>query len=171
MAEAMLIGAGLGAGGAMLSGQDPLKGAAVGGAMGGASAGFGGAGVASGASAGAANGASHLAQTGAEQAAVSGMGGGLGATIGSGFDTVKDVTGLTNRDITMMGVNQGLSAMQPTPEAPIQHAPMGNGISRPNVDLSQSQGSLLSSNPITSGAGGQQLTPEQIQKLKQQGLL
>jgi hypothetical protein len=66
MAEAMLIGAGLGAGGAMLSGQDPLKGAAVGGAMGGASAGFGGAGVASGASAGAANGASHLAQTGAE---------------------------------------------------------------------------------------------------------
>ena len=167
----MLIGAGLGAGGAMLSGQDPLKGAAVGGAMGGASAGFGGAGVASGASAGAANGASHLAQTGAEQAAASGMGGGLGATIGSGFDTVKDVTGLTNRDITMMGVNQGLSAMQPTPEAPIQHAPMGNGISRPNVDLSQSQGSLLSSNPITSGAGGQQLTPEQIQKLKQQGLL
>jgi hypothetical protein len=71
----------------------------------------------------------------------------------------------------MMGVNQGLSAMQPTPEAPIQHAPMGSGISRPNVDLSQSQGSLLSSNPITSGAGGQQLTPEQIQKLKQQGLL
>ena len=171
MAEAMLIGAGIGAGGAMLSGNDPLQGAAVGGAMGGASAGFGGAGVASGASAGAANGASHLAMTGAEQAAASGVGGGLGATIGSGFDTVKDVTGLTNRDVTMMGVNQGLSAMQPTPEAPIQHAPMGSGISRPNVDLSQSQGSLLSSNPMTSGAGGQQLTPEQIQKLKQQGLL
>jgi hypothetical protein len=171
MAEAMLIGAGLGAGGAMLSGQDPLKGAAVGGAVGGASAGFGGAGVTSGASAGAANGASHLAQTGAEQAVASGVGGGLGATIGSGFDTVKDVTGLTNRDVTMMGVNQGLSAMQPTPEAPIQHAPMGSGISRPNVDLSQSQGSLLSSNPMTSGAGGQQLTPEQMQKLKQQGLL
>jgi hypothetical protein len=171
MAEAMLIGAGLGAGGAMLSGQDPLKGAAIGGAMGGASAGFGSAGVASGASAGAANGASHLAQTGAQQAAASGVGGGLGATIGSGFDTVKDVTGLTNRDVTMMGVNQGLSAMQPTPEAPIQAAPMGQGISRPNVDLSQSQGSLLSSNPMTSGAGGQQLTPEQMQKLKQQGLL
>jgi hypothetical protein len=68
MAEAMLIGAGIGAGGAMLSGQDPLKGAAIGGAMGGASAGFGGAGVASGASAGATNGASHLAQTGAQQA-------------------------------------------------------------------------------------------------------
>ena len=48
MAEAMLIGAGLGAGSAMLSGNDPLTGAAVGGAVGGASAGFGGAGVTSG---------------------------------------------------------------------------------------------------------------------------
>ena len=35
MAEAMLIGAGLGAGTAMLSGNDPLAGAAMGGAMGG----------------------------------------------------------------------------------------------------------------------------------------
>ena len=64
----MLIGAGLGAGGAMISGQDPLKGAMVGGAVGGASAGFGGAGVTSGATAGASNGASHLAQTGVQQA-------------------------------------------------------------------------------------------------------
>ena len=36
----MLIGAGVGAGTAMLSGNDPLKGAAIGGAMGGASAGY-----------------------------------------------------------------------------------------------------------------------------------
>ena len=46
-----IIGAGIGAGGAMLSGQDPLKGAAIGGVMGGATAGFGSAGVASGAGA------------------------------------------------------------------------------------------------------------------------
>ena len=128
MAEAMLIGAGLGAGGAMLSGQDPLKGAAIGGAMGGASAGFGSAGVASCASAGASNGAAHLAQTGAEQAAASGMGG-LSSTIGGGFDSFKDATGLTNRDVTVMGVNQGLSAMQPQPQQQIQHAPIGTGIS------------------------------------------
>ena len=48
---------------------------------------------------------------------------------------------------------------------------MGTGISRPQVDLSQSSGSLLSSNPMTSGAGGQQLTPEQLKQLQQQGLL
>ena len=45
MAESILIGAGVGAGTSMLTGNDPLKGAALGGAMGGASAGFGGAGV------------------------------------------------------------------------------------------------------------------------------
>ena len=175
MAESILIGAGIGAGSSMLTGNDPLKGAAIGGAMGGASAGFGGAGVTSGATAGASNGASHLAQTGAEQAVsnagASSMFGGVGDTVGQGFDWVNDKTGMENRDWTMMGLNQGISAMQPTPEAPIQHAPMGSGISRPNVDLSQSQGSLLSSNPMTSGAGGQQLTPEEIQMLKQKGLL
>ena len=171
----MLMGAGLGAATSMVTGQDPLKGAAIGGAVGGASAGFGGAGVASGATAGASNGASHLAQTGAEQAvsnaSASSMFGGVGDTVGQGFDWLNDKTGMENRDWTQMGLNQGISAMQPTPEAPIQHAPMGNGISRPNVDLSKSQGSLLSSNPITSGAGGQQLTPEQMQMSKQKGLL
>ena len=157
MAEAVLIGAGVGGGGAMLSGQDPLKGAALGGAMGGASAGFGGAGVASGASAGAANGASHLAMTGAEQAAASGVGGGLSSQIGGGFDSFKDATGLTNRDVTMMGVNQGLSAMQPQQQQQIQHAPMGTGISQPQIDLAQGT-PTMNSNP-------------RIKKLQMQGLL
>ena len=49
MAEGILMGAALGGGGAMLTGQDPLKGAALGGAMGGATAGFGGAGASEGA--------------------------------------------------------------------------------------------------------------------------
>ena len=134
----MLIGAGLGAGGAMLSGEDPLKGAAVGGAMGGATAGFGGAGVASGAGATAgAQGASHLAQTGAQQAAANASMGGLGSTIGSGFSAVQDATGLTNRDMSMMAINQGLGAMQPQQQQQIQHSPVGQGISRPQVDLSQ----------------------------------
>ena len=38
MAESVLLGAAIGGGGAMISGQDPLKGAAIGGAMGGATA-------------------------------------------------------------------------------------------------------------------------------------
>ena len=153
MAEAMLIGAGLGAGGAMLSGQDPLKGAAVGGAMGGASAGFGGAGVASGASAGAANGASHLAQTGAQQAATN-AGGGLGATIGSGF---TDLTGMTGQDVAQMGVQEGIRqvATPPPPQQAIQHAQPS--ISQPQVDLSQGT-PTMNSNP-------------RIKKLQMQGLL
>jgi hypothetical protein len=172
MAEGILLGAALGGGSAMLTGNDPLKGAALGGAMGGASAGFGSAGVASGAGA---TMPAHLAQTGAQQAAsnaaAGSMFGGVGDTIGQGFDYINDMTGMENKDWTQMGLSQGINAMQPEQQQQIQAAPMGQGISRPQVDLSQSRGSLLSSNPMTSGAGGQQLTPEQLQKLKQQGLL
>ena len=150
----MLIGAGVGAGTSMLSGNDPLKGAAIGGAMGGASAGFGSAGVTSGATAGASNGASHLAQTGAEQATAN-AGSGLGATIGSGF---QDATGLTNRDMSMMAINQGMSAaMQPQQQQQIQHAPMGTGVSRSQIDLAQGV-PTMNSNP-------------RIKKLQMQGLL
>ena len=153
MAESILIGAGIGAGGAMLSGNDPLQGAALGGAMGGASAGFGGAGVASGASAGAANGASHLAQTGAQQAATT-AGGGLGATIGSGF---TDLTGMTGQDVAQMGVQEGIRqvATPPPPQQAIQHAQPS--ISQPQVDLSQGT-PTMNSNP-------------RIKKLQMQGLL
>jgi len=147
MAESVLMGAALGGGSAMLTGNDPLKGAAIGGAVGGASAGFGGAGVSSGATM-----PSHLAQTGAEQAAsnaaAGSMFGGVGDTIGQGFDYVNDMTGMENKDWTQMAMNQGINSMQPDPQQPIQAAPMGQGISRPNVDLSKTAGSLLSSNPL-----------------------
>jgi len=172
MAEGILMGAALGGGTAMLSGQDPLKGAALGGAMGGATAGFGGAGVASGAGA---TMPSHLAQTGAQQAASNaaaggmfgGMGDTIGNTIGQGFDYVNDKTGMENRDWTKMGINQGVNAMQPEQQQQLNPAPMGSGISRPQVDLSQSQGSLLSSNPMTSGAGGMAMTQKDYELLKQ----
>ena len=199
----MLIGAGIGAGTSMLSGNDPLKGAALGGAMGGASAGFGSAGVASGAGAEgvASTVPSHLtsdavsstvANNTMNPALTNGLGESsnmltqfgrdasdmatnayntVGDTVGQGFDYINDMTGMENKDWTQMAMTQGISSMQADQQQPIQAAPMGQGISRPNIDLSQSQGSLLSSNPITSGAGGQQLTPEQLQKLKQQGLL
>jgi len=204
MAESVLLGAAIGGGGAALTGNDPLKGAAIGGAMGGASAGFGGAGVSSGAEAAASNMPSHLTSTaGAGATANAGanfvnpaLTNGMGEssnmltqfgrdasematnaydnvtdTIGSGFDYLNDKTGMENKDWTQMAMNQGINSMQPDPQQPIQASPMGQGISRPNVDLSQSQGSLLSSNPMASGAGGQQLTPEEIQMLKQKGLL
>ena len=210
MGEAVLMGAALGGGSAMLSGQDPLKGAALGGAMGGATAGFGSAGVASGAGAGASAGSTSMMQTLATPAATSGATAAVGSTmnpaltnglgqssnpftqfgrdasematnaydtvgdtVGQGFDYLNDKTGMENKDWTKMAMAQGMNSMQPDPqqEQQIQSAPMGQGISRPQVDLSQSQGSLLSSNPQTSGAGGQQLTLEEMKMLQQRGLL
>ena len=154
----MLIGAGLGAGGAMLSGNDPLTGAAVGGAVGGASAGFGGAGVSSGVSANTAGqlaAPQMLAQTGAQQATANASMGGLGNTIGSGFTSM---TGMTGQDVAQMGMEQGLNQVAtPTPEQQIQHTPMGTGISQPNVDLSQGV-PTMTSNP-------------RIKKLQMEGLL
>ena len=213
MAESILIGAGIGAGGAMLTGNDPLKGAALGGAMGGATAGFGGAGVASGAGANA--GSTSMMQTLATPTMTSGataavgntmnpaltnsigqssnaltqfgrdasgylgdmgskisdFGSNISDTVGQGFDYMNDKTGMENKDWTQMAMSQGINSMQPDPQQQLQAAPMGTGISRPQVDLSQSTGSLLSSNPLTSGPGGQQLTPEQLKQLQQQGLL
>ena len=69
-------------------------------------------------------------------------------TIGSGFDYLNDKTGMENKDWTQMAMTQGINSMQPDPQQPIQAAPMGQGISRPNVDLSKTAGSLLSSNPL-----------------------
>ena len=185
MAESILIGAGVGAGTSMLTGNDPLKGAALGGAMGGASAGFGGAGVESAVSttnpalvsAGSTMPASTVAAGATTNPALTnGMGqssnmltqfgrdasdafSNVGDTIGQGFDYVNDKTGMENKDWTMMGLNQGAQLMQPDPQQPIQAAPMGQGISRPNVDLTKTAGSLLTSNPLLQ------------EKLRQQGLL
>ena len=83
----------------------------------------------------------------------------VGDTIGQGFDWMNDKTGMENRDWTQMAMTQGINSMQPDPQQPIQAAPMGQGISRPNVDLSKSAGSLLTSNPLLQ------------EKLRQQGLL
>jgi len=223
MAEAVLMGAALGGGSAMLTGNDPLKGAAIGGAMGGASAGFGGAGVSSGAEAAASNMPSHLTSTAGagatanaganfvNPALTNGMGQSSNAftqfgrdaskmatnaydnvtdTIGQGFDYINDKTGLEKKDLTMMAVGQGANLLQPTPQQPIQHAPVGQGISKPNMDLTKSDGLLSSLPPMTpkdeqvfssattSAYPNQapitdvsQLTREQIMKLKQQGII
>ena len=201
----MLLGAALGGGSAMLTGQDPLKGAALGGAMGGVGGAMSSAPAAAGG--GAAAGSTSMMQTLATPAATSGataavgntmnpaltnglgqssnaftqfgrdassymgdIGSNIGDTIGQGFDYVNDKTGMENKDWTKMGLNQGMNAMQPDPQQQIQAAPMGQGISRPQVDLSQSAGSLLSSNPMTSGPGGMAMTQKDYELLKQ-GLL
>ncbi len=110
--------------------------------------------------------------------------GGYGGSIFDGMDGVTDslseFTGMDRGDVSALAINQGANLLQPTPPEKIQHTPMGQGISRPNVDLTKTAGSLMTSLPpaSTTAYPGQepimdvsQLTPEQIIKLKQQGLL
>jgi len=222
MAEAMLIGAGIGAGGAMLSGNDPLKGAAIGGATGGigsqlTSNPFTQEALKSGVTSGVTSTVpSHLTTEAVGSTVANGvtnpaLTNGIGQssnaftqfgrdaskmatnaydnvtdTIGNGFDYINDKTGLEKKDLTMMAVGQGANLLQPTPQQPIQHAPVGQGISKPNMDLTKSDGLLSSLPPMTakdeqvftSAYPNQtpitdlsQLTPEQIMKLKQQGII
>ena len=184
----MLIGAGVGAGTAMLSGNDWKTGAAIGAGTGGigsqlTSNPFTQEAIKSGATSGltstvpshltseavgstVANGVTNPALTnGMGQSSnpftqfgrdayenvgqhVDGAFNSVTDTIGSGFDYLNDKTGMENKDWTQMAMTQGINSMQPDPQQPIQAAPMGQGISRPNVDLSKTAGSLLSSNPL-----------------------
>ncbi len=204
MAEAVLIGAGLGAGTAMLSGNDWKTGAMMGGATGGIGSQLTSnpftqealkSGVTSTVNPALVTGTEAVGSTVANNTMNPALTNGLGQssnaftqfgrdasematnaydtvsdTVGQGFDYLNDKTGMENSDWTQMAMNQGINSMQPDPQQPIEHVPMEAGISRPQVDLSQSQGSLLSSNPLTSGAGGMAMTQKDYELLKQ-GLL
>jgi hypothetical protein len=126
--------------------------------------------------------APHLAQTGAEQAAsniaeqsfTGAMGdalGGVGDSISEFGTEINDFTGMENKDWTKLGIQGGVGAMSAPPKKAPPPAAMGQGISKPMGNTPSNQASLLSSNPAAGQAGGQQLTPEEIMKLKQQGLL
>ena len=208
MAEAVLIGAGLGAGTAMLSGKDWKTGAMLGGATGGigsqlTSNPFTQEALKSGVTSTVpshltteavgstvANGTMNPALTNsigessnpftqfsrdASEMATNAYDN-VTDTVGQGFDWLNDKTGLENKDYTMMALNQGANLLQPTPTQPIQHAPVGQGISRPNIDLTKTDGLLSSLPPLTAKdeqtlSQSNILTPEQIMKLKQQGIL
>ena len=97
-------------------------------------------------------------------------------TVGQGFDWLNDKTGLEKKDYTMLGLNQGANLLQPTPQEPITPAPVGQGISKPNMDLTKPKGLLSSLPPMTPKdeqvlSQSNTLTPEQIMKLKQQGII
>ena len=174
MAEAVLIGAGLGAGTAMLTGNDWKTGAMMGGATGGIGSQLTSnpftqealkSGVTSTVNPALVTGTEAVGSTVANNTINPALTNGLGQssnaftqfgrdasematnaydnvsdTVGQGFDYLNDKTGMENKDWTKMGINQGANLLQPTPQEPIAPAPVGQGISRPNVDLSQSDG-------------------------------
>ncbi len=214
MAEAVLIGAGLGAGTAMLSGNDWKTGAMMGGATGGIGSQLTSnpftqealkSGVTSTVNPALVTGTEAVGSTVANGTLNPALTNGLGQssnpftqfgrdayqnvgqhvdkafnnvtdTVGQGFDYINDKTGLENKDYTMMALNQGANLLQPTPPEPIKHAPVGQGISKPNMDLTKTDGLLSSLPPMTPKdeqvlSQSNTLTPEQIMKLKQQGIL
>ena len=104
----------------------------------------------------------------------------VGDNLGEGMDWINDRTGLEKKDLTMMSMNHGANLLQPTPQKAPQHAPAGQGISKPQGNPPPNQGSLLSSLPSTTPTAGpgqapipdlSQLTQAQIRILKQQGIL
>ena len=160
----MLMGAGLGAGTAMLTGNDPLKGAAMGGVAGGiggnamttnplssGASGMGGAVMS--------NAPAHLAQTGAQQAAsnfasqglmgqMGDMVSGVGDIASNAMDGFTDMTGMTGQDLGGMAVNEGVNALsQPPQNAPNFNVPQA-GISRPQFQPGMQGGGMLASNPL-----------------------
>jgi hypothetical protein len=84
---------------------------------------------------------------------------------------INDFTGMENKDWTKLGIQGGVGALSAPPPKRVPPAAMGQGISKPMGPTPPNQGSLLSSNPAMGQTGGQQLTPEEIMKLKRQGIL
>lgn len=124
--------------------------------------------------------APHLAQTGAEQAtsniAQQGFFGGMGDTLGGFGDTlseyggaVNDFTGMEARDWTQLGLSEGLSAMEGTPNQVISHSPVMNTQGIPNALEGQMAGGLLSSHVRPNTAQG--FDPNMLRQLRMRGLV
>ena len=124
--------------------------------------------------------APHLAQTGMEQAssnlaqqgfgdAVSGAFGGFGDTLSEYGGAVNDFTGMEARDWTQLGLSEGLSAMEGTPNQVISHSPVMNSQGIPNAVEGQMAGGLLSSHVKPNSKQG--FDPNMMRELRMRGLV
>ena len=141
MASGMLMGAGLGAATSLATGNDPLKGAA----MGGASGGLGGMAMSS---APTYTGATSMMQAPTIMNAGAGsMMGGLGNVASNAMDGFTDLTGMTGQDLGGMAFNKGVSALSQPQQQPQLNVPQAS-ISRPQFQPGMQGGGMLSSNPL-----------------------
>ena len=103
-----------------------------------------------------------------ELAEANGGYGGVFDSFGDTMDAIGDFTGLDRGDVAQTGMITGAQMLaNPQQKKPIEHAPVNQGISRPQVDVEFNDG-LLSSLP---SGGANQLTPEQIEILKNRGII
>ena len=142
MASGMLMGAGIGAATSLATGNDPLKGAA----MGGASGGLGGTAMSS---APAYTGATSMMQAPTIMNAGAGsMMGGLGNVASNAMDGFTDMTGMTGQDLGGMAFNKGVNALsQPHEQQHQLNVPQAS-ISRPQFQPGMQGGGLVNSNPL-----------------------
>ncbi len=124
--------------------------------------------------------APHLAQTGMEQAssnlAQQGFMGSMGDALGGFGDTmsefgtdVNDFTGMEARDWTQLGLEQGLGAMEGTPNQLVSHSPVMNTQGIPNAVEGQMAGGLLSSHVKPNSPQG--FDPNMMRQLRMRGLV
>ena len=103
-----------------------------------------------------------------ELAEANGGYGGVFDSFGDTMGAIGDFTGLDRGDVAQTGMITGAQMLaNPQQKKPIEHAPVNQGISRPQVDVEFNDG-LLSSLP---SGGANQLTPEQIEILKNRGII
>lgn len=138
----MLTGMGIGAASSLMTGNDPIQGAA----MGGASGGLGGAAMSS---APAYTGATSMMQAPTIMNAGAGsMMGGLGNVASNAMDGFTDMTGMTGQDLGGMAFNKGVNALsQPHEQQHQLNVPQAS-ISRPQFQPGMQGGGMLTSNPM-----------------------
>tara|TARA_B100000767_G_C19767429_1_gene538259 strand:- start:2949 stop:3467 length:519 start_codon:yes stop_codon:yes gene_type:complete len=124
--------------------------------------------------------APHLAQTGVEQAssnlAQQGFMGSMGDALGGFGDTmsefggeINEFTGMENRDWTQLGLEQGLGAMEGTPNQPMMVTPAPSAQGQPNALEGQMAGGLLNSHVKPNSPQG--LDPNMLRQLQMRGLV
>jgi len=103
-----------------------------------------------------------------ELAEANGGYGGVFDSFGDTMGAIGDFTGLDRGDVAQTGMITGAQMLaNQQQQKPIEHAPVNQGISKPQVNTKFNDG-LLSSFP---NGGANQLTPEQIEILKNRGII
>jgi len=94
---------------------------------------------------------------------------GIGDTVSEYGTAVNDFTGMEARDWTQLGIQEGLGAMEGTPQQPIMHSPVVSSQGIPTGLENQQKTSLLSSHvkPNTE----QIFDPNMLKQLQMRGLL
>ena len=95
--------------------------------------------------------------------------GGFGDTMSEFGGEINEFTGMENRDWTQLGLEQGLGAMEGTPNQPMMVTPAPSAQGQPNALEGQMAGGLLNSHVKPNSPQG--LDPNMLRQLQMRGLV